>query len=224
MLAGTDGSIKADYFDVMNTDESLTLTLPSPTVMAIGTIATVIGRDIFMDVGAYSHQSKGMVTYQIIITMPDNPRRGNLRIPEPGANIGVCRILSNISMHEEIPAIDLENITFLPRTDFTCKGENHTGVRTKRQFISEKGAALDVGQPMKKTKSGPPEAFMPEELSAGSSQAGSSQLSTGDSPPPSMSGSSRATCSAVSTQANAGSSAGLGKNGAKATKVTKAAD
>ncbi|KAG8739918.1 hypothetical protein FRC11_000505, partial [Ceratobasidium sp. 423] len=88
---------------------------------------------------------------------------------------------------------------------------------TKHQFISEKGAALNIRQPMKKTKSRPPEAFTPKELSAGSSQAGSSQPSTGGLPMPSMSGSLQVTCSAGSIQASAGSSAGLGKNGAKAT-------
>ncbi|KAG8689862.1 hypothetical protein FRC11_000159 [Ceratobasidium sp. 423] len=224
MLTGTDGSIEAENFEVVSGEESLSLNLPSPSVMAIGTVATVIGRDIFMDVGAYSREAKGVVTYQIVVTVPDNPRRGNLRIPQPGSNIGVHGTLVNISVHEEIPAVDLENFTFLPRTDFSRKDGVDTGIRTKRQLISEKGAAVDVGQPMKKTKSGPPEAFTPEELGAGrSSEAGPSQSSAGSSSPPSVNGSLRSTRSATSSQSSVENSPTPEKGSTKATKATKAA-
>jgi hypothetical protein len=56
MLPETDGSIEADTFEVVTEDASLALNLPPPSVNAIGTVASVIGRDVFMDVGAYSRE------------------------------------------------------------------------------------------------------------------------------------------------------------------------
>jgi hypothetical protein len=53
MLPGTDGSIQPDTFDVI-TDEEVTLNLSPPSVFAVGTVATVVERDIHLDVGAYN--------------------------------------------------------------------------------------------------------------------------------------------------------------------------
>ncbi|KAG8735429.1 hypothetical protein FRC11_003275 [Ceratobasidium sp. 423] len=154
MLPRTDDSVEAENFEVV-TDGSLPLHLLSPTVMAIGTVGTVIERDLYMDVRAYSRDAKKMVTYQIIITVPDNHRWANMKLPQLGANVGVCGVLSDISMHEEITSIELDSITFLPCTDFSCKDEGSTqgsiGARTKCQLMSEKAEVAVV----KKTKSGP---------------------------------------------------------------------
>ncbi|KAG8684031.1 hypothetical protein FRC11_012718, partial [Ceratobasidium sp. 423] len=150
MLPGTDDSVEAENFEVI-TDGSLPLHLLLPTIMAIGTVATVIERDLYMDVGAYSHDAKKMVTYQIIVTVPDERHRANMKLPQPGANVGVCGVLSDISMHEEI-----------------------TSIKMKCQLMSEKAEVAVV----KKMKSGPIEVFTPEELGVGTSQSsvGSSPL------------------------------------------------
>jgi hypothetical protein len=59
-------------------------------------------------------------------------------MPKTGSNIAVCGILSYIAVHEDIPAIVLGNITYLPRTDYSTKGNLAAGVRTKRQLIAER--------------------------------------------------------------------------------------
>ncbi|KAG8695285.1 hypothetical protein FRC11_001585 [Ceratobasidium sp. 423] len=168
--------------------------------MAIRTVATVIKRDLYMDVGAYNHDAKKMVTYQIIITVPDDCHQANMKLLQPGANIGVCGVLSDISMHKEIMSIELDSITFLPCTDFSCKDEGSTqgstGARMKCQLMSEKAKVAVV----KKMKSGPIEAFTLEELGVGTSQS-----SVGSSPLPSA-GPSQSTCSMTSSQSSIGSS------------------
>ncbi|CAE6446916.1 unnamed protein product [Rhizoctonia solani] len=185
MLQGTDGSIEADSFEVVCDDPSVTLVLPSPSVTAVGTVASVIGREIFMDVGAYNREAKKVVTYQIIVTVPDNPRRANLKIPDTGANVQVRGILASIAIHEEHDnaIVEMSSILFMPRTDFSRKNEPSSGGRTKRQFVPDNlPSTPDTGRSMKKTKSGPIEAFTPEELSSGSSSgASSSQRSIGES-------------------------------------------
>ncbi|KAG8679636.1 hypothetical protein FRC11_003482, partial [Ceratobasidium sp. 423] len=224
MLVDTDGSIEADIFEVVTESTKVPMKLPSPSVSAIGTVATIIGRDIHIDVGSYSRESKDMVTYQLIVTVPDNARRSNMKMPDPRSNIAVHGTLSYISVYEEFPAIELESLTYLPRTDFSRKDGPPSGGRTKRQLLAgTTSKAVDVGRPMKKTKSGPPEAFTPEELGAGSSsqasssdasspqasssgtsssQSGSSQSSVSSSPPPSLlaGGTARLTRSAKNSQ------------------------
>ncbi|CAE6459984.1 unnamed protein product [Rhizoctonia solani] len=185
MLPETDGSIEADTFEVVTEDASLALNLPPPSVNAIGTVALVIGRDVFMDVGAYSCETKQTVDYKIIVTVPDDRRRARMKLPQPGSNIAVRGILSHISIHAEIdiPAIELENLSYLPRTDATqpttpSKPKPAAGIRTKRQLLAKRAlGSVDVGNPMKKTKSGPPEAFTLEEL-RGKSHAGPSSSQT----------------------------------------------
>ncbi|EUC60219.1 hypothetical protein RSOL_332920, partial [Rhizoctonia solani AG-3 Rhs1AP] len=180
MPEGSDGSIEADILEVVATNGALGLNLPSPSVYAIGTVATVINRDIYMDVGAYSRSSHSLVTYQIIVTVPNNPRRANMKLPQPGSNVSVRGILSYIAVHEDIMAIELENLTYLPRTDFSSRDKSSPGGKTKRQLIAEKSSEpIDTGRPMKKTKSGPIEAFTPEELGAGSSSGSSAGSSSG---------------------------------------------
>ncbi|KEP46116.1 hypothetical protein V565_217990, partial [Rhizoctonia solani 123E] len=138
MPEGSDGSIEADILEVVATNGALGLNLPSPSVYAIGTVATVINRDIYMDVGAYSRSSHSLVTYQIIVTVPNNPRRANMKLPQPGSNVSVRGILSYIAVHEDIMAIELENLTYLPRTDFSSRDKSSPGGKTKRQLIAEK--------------------------------------------------------------------------------------
>ncbi|KAG8706857.1 hypothetical protein FRC11_007912, partial [Ceratobasidium sp. 423] len=175
MLPGTDDLVEAENFEVV-TDGSLPLHLLSLTIMAIGIVATVVERDLYMDVGAYSRDAKKMVTYQIIVTVPDDRRWANMKLLQPGANVRVCGVLSDISMYKEITSIELDSITFLPCTDFPCKDEGSTqgstGARTKCQLMSEK-AEVAVA---KKTKSGPIEVFTPEELGVGTSQSSYDKL------------------------------------------------
>ncbi|KAG8698693.1 hypothetical protein FRC11_014211 [Ceratobasidium sp. 423] len=216
LLPDTDGSIEAESFEVVTDDSSVKLNLPSPSVTAIGTVAMVVGRDIHIDVGAYSRVKHANVTYQIVVTIPDNNRRTNSRLPQAGGNVAICGFLTYIAVHEEyeVPEIEMENIVFLPRTDFMRKNDVSTGGgKAKRQLLSEKiSNEVDIGQPMKKMKSGPAEAFTPEELSGGSSSqassGSSSQASVGSSSPPSISSSSRTTRStANSSQSSANGSA-----------------
>ncbi|KDN33682.1 hypothetical protein RSAG8_13227, partial [Rhizoctonia solani AG-8 WAC10335] len=135
-----------------------------------------------MDVGAYSRDFRSLVTYQIIVTVPDNRRRANMKMPQEGSNVSVYGILSYISVHEDIAAIELENLSYLPRTNFPSKYEStpSPGGKTKRQLVAEKSAdSVDIGNPMKKSKSGPIDAFTPEELGAGSSSGSNASSSSG---------------------------------------------
>ncbi|KAG8683156.1 hypothetical protein FRC11_013903 [Ceratobasidium sp. 423] len=128
-----------------------------------------------------------------------------MKLPQLGANVGLCGVLSDISMHKEITSIKLDSIMFLPCTDFSHKDEGSTqgsiGARTKCQLMSEKAkVVVDVGQPMKKMRSGPIEVFTPEELGVGSSQS-----SVGSSSPPNM----------TTPQSSVGSSVSLAKGSTK---------
>ena len=87
-----------------------------------------------MDVGAYNRevcvfnskicallmhpvfQSRAVITYQLILTITNNPRRAKMQMPESGSNIAVRGILSDINIHEGFPGVELERITYLPRT------------------------------------------------------------------------------------------------------------
>ncbi|CCO35195.1 hypothetical protein RSOLAG1IB_10731 [Rhizoctonia solani AG-1 IB] len=204
MVPGTDGSIEPDTFEVVCDNPSVELTLPSPSVTAVGTILSVIGREIFMDVGSYNREAKAVITYQIIITVPDDARRANMRMPDTGANVQVRGILSSIAVHEDhdTPTVEMTNIVFMPRTDFSRKGDTSGLGRTKRRFVPDKlPHTPNPGRSMKKTKSGPIEAFTPEELSSGSSsEASSSQQGTGDSSLPDSVDTSPATVSTTSSQ------------------------
>ncbi|KAG8699216.1 hypothetical protein FRC11_013863 [Ceratobasidium sp. 423] len=169
MLINTDGIIEANIFEVMTESTKVPMKLPLPSVLAIGTIATIIGRDIHIN-------SKDMVTYQLIVTVPDNAHQSNMKMPDPHSNIAVHGTLSYISVYEEFPAIELESLMYLPCTDFSHKDGPPSGSRAKCQLLARTTSkAVNIGQPMKKTKSGPPEAITPEELGAGSS----SQVSAG---------------------------------------------
>jgi hypothetical protein len=53
ILPGTNGSIQPDTLNVV-TNEEVTLNLLPPSVFAVGTVATMVERDIHLDVGAYN--------------------------------------------------------------------------------------------------------------------------------------------------------------------------
>ncbi|CAE6465323.1 unnamed protein product [Rhizoctonia solani] len=107
---GSDGSIEADSLEIVTNNINAGLKLPLPLVYVIGTVATVKGRDIYMDVGAYSRDARSVVTYKVIVTVPDNCRRANMRMPQTGSNISVCGILSDIAVHGDVESIELENL------------------------------------------------------------------------------------------------------------------
>ncbi|KEP49646.1 hypothetical protein V565_096270, partial [Rhizoctonia solani 123E] len=101
-----------------------------------------------------------------------------MRMPQTGSNISVHGILSDIAVHEDVASIELENLTYLPCTDFSnARNKSSPGGKTKCQLIAGKSQdTVDTGHPMKKTKSGPIDAFTPEELGAPSSST--SQVET----------------------------------------------
>lgn len=132
-------------------------------------------------------QSKSTKTFNIVVTVPNTPRFQNIKAPNTGRTVLVRGILSAISVSEDIAIVDLESITYVP-TPIPVQASTSAlagsgGGRSKRQLRSERA---DAGTPMKKFKSGPVEAFTPEELapvkryasstSATSTQASSSSL------------------------------------------------
>ncbi|KAF8609536.1 hypothetical protein BDV93DRAFT_551052 [Ceratobasidium sp. AG-I] len=162
----SDGHVQASQFIILaDADIAKHLKLGAAAVVALGTLATVIGRDWFLDVAVYERSSKSTKTFSIIVTIPDSPRYQKLKSPGVGRSVLVRGLLSSISVSEDIAMVDLESITYVPTPNpVQAPGTPLTGSggKSKRQIRSERG---DSGSPMKKFKSGPIEAFTPEELS-----------------------------------------------------------
>ncbi|KAB5588369.1 hypothetical protein CTheo_8189 [Ceratobasidium theobromae] len=159
------------------------------TNWALGTVATVIDRDWYMDVATYDLVSRSLKTFQIIVTVPNNPRHSKLKPPPVGTAISVRGLSANLAIHLEIQVtIELENVTFLPRgagvtpTMAPEQPQPNTLLalgkgKSKRELRLEH---LEASSPIKKSKSGPIEAFAPEELrfSSSSGSPGASGSST----------------------------------------------
>ncbi|KAF8695419.1 hypothetical protein RHS03_08070, partial [Rhizoctonia solani] len=179
MLSGTDGSIEANIFHVVNNKPLVSLVLPPPFVTAAGTVACVMGCNVYMDVAAYNSEVKAMITYQIVVHVPGDGCQAKMKMPSHGDNVRVWGALSSMAVHEDHdePSAKATNVTFMPRAVLDNKSKQ-TGGRTKRQHVAEKCLlSVSMGRPMKKTKSGPITAFSHEELSGGSSLQSNSQSS-----------------------------------------------
>ncbi|KAF8695418.1 hypothetical protein RHS03_08071, partial [Rhizoctonia solani] len=200
MLPDTDGCIEADEFQVVCDDSSVSLALASPSVTAVGTVANVAGRDIIMNVGAYERHQQKVVTYQLTATVPDDCCWANVRMPEQGANLLIQGIFSLIAVSGtyDNPIIEVTSMNFLPRTNFSRKGESFSGSCTKRQFVAEKlPHTPDTSYAMKKGK------FTMEVLARG--ESGTTVSSDGSSPQAIPGGSSSASSSNSSPVSKAAS-------------------
>ncbi|CUA72774.1 hypothetical protein RSOLAG22IIIB_05033 [Rhizoctonia solani] len=153
----SDGLIEAENLETVINDADSGLKLPSPSVYAIGTVATVVGRDTYVDTVTYSRDSQDSIGTSV------------------GTLVAVHGILANIKVHEEVllPVAQLDSVTFLPRASgdipsaailsvdsSASQGVFVTG-KTKRQILAE---AKSAGSPMKKSKTGNIEDFTTEKL------------------------------------------------------------
>ncbi|KAG8700857.1 hypothetical protein FRC09_005710 [Ceratobasidium sp. 395] len=178
-----EGWIQSTVFKVVggaNLNSSLSLTPPS--ISAVGEIATVMGRNWYLDVGVFDRKQGRILTFQIMVTVPDHGRFAKMQNPRVGSTMSVRGLLGYIAVNENyMTAIELEAVTFLnklPALPSATDAVTLQGEAAKKTFpakgVSKRKlyeAGLASGSPMKKFKSGPVEAFTPEELGSGPSSS-----------------------------------------------------
>ncbi|KAG9088299.1 hypothetical protein FS749_002261 [Ceratobasidium sp. UAMH 11750] len=169
----SDGWIQATKFKVLASAPLSKQLVPTPaSISAVGEITTVINRDWFLTLAGCT------VTFVLKVRVPDNNHFKKISTPRAGSMVFVRGLLAYIAIDEDcMTRIELEAVTFLNKvgslpapSEALCFDDSLTGDGFSEKSFSKRqlheAASSTSGSPLKKSKSGPFEAFTHEEPSS----------------------------------------------------------